>query len=94
MPDPSTVTLQIIYSGRVQGVGFRATAQAIAGRFPIAGFVKNRPDRTVELVAQGAPEVVQAFLEAVADRLARQIEGITESPISVDEPLEGFRIHR
>jgi len=94
MPDPSTVTLQILYSGRVQGVGFRATAQAIAARFPVAGFVKNRPDRTVELVVHGAPDVVRAYLDAVAERLARQIEGISESPITLDEPLDGFRIHR
>jgi len=43
----------VIFIGRVQGVGFRYTAHRIAYRHHLTGFVRNLPDGTVEMVAQG-----------------------------------------
>ena len=40
--------------GRVQGVFFRASAEAEAKRIGVTGWVRNRPDGSVELVAEGA----------------------------------------
>jgi acylphosphatase len=57
--------VHVIYSGQVQGVGFRWTTARIGRRFPVTGHVKNLPDRTVELEAQGAREELEAFLAAV-----------------------------
>jgi acylphosphatase len=68
-----TVCKRVRYSGRVQGVGFRYTAQHLAERFPVAGYVRNLANGTVELVAEGEPEQVNAFLKAVADRMAGYI---------------------
>jgi acylphosphatase len=79
------------YYGRVQGVGFRYTAQGIAARFPVAGYVKNLRDGTVELAAEGEPEQVDAFLAAVAERMG---DCVTRSTVS-DEPVaahKGFQI--
>ena len=42
------------YSGRVHGVGFRATVRHIACGFDVTGSVRNLPDGRVELVAEGA----------------------------------------
>jgi acylphosphatase len=39
--------------GRVQGVFFRASAQREAKRLGLTGWVRNRNDQTVELVAEG-----------------------------------------
>ena len=64
----------VTYSGRVQGVGFRATTARVAGRFPIEGYVENRPDGTVRLIAEGDPEEVDLFLLSIRQRLAQQIE--------------------
>ena len=41
-------------SGRVQGVFFRASAETEAKRLGLTGWVRNRPDGSVELVAEGA----------------------------------------
>jgi acylphosphatase len=57
--------LKIIYSGRVQGVGFRYTAKTVAAGFEIAGIVRNLPDGRVELVAEGAREELDAFRTAI-----------------------------
>ena len=47
------IARHIVFSGRVQGVGFRFTAHRIALRYELTGFVRNLPDGTVEVVAEG-----------------------------------------
>ncbi|MDB5343248.1 MAG: acylphosphatase [Schlesneria sp.] len=85
-------TFRVIYSGRVQGVGFRATTQNIAQRFPVVGYVRNQPDGTVELVARGSSAEVGEFLAAVQQRLARQIQNASQELIAMDEDFETFAI--
>jgi acylphosphatase len=85
------VCKRVQYSGRVQGVGFRYTVQALAPAYPVAGWVRNLANGDVELVAEGPPEEVDAFLKAVAHRMADYIE---RSDIDDQPPsnLQGFRI--
>ncbi|HZT82081.1 MAG TPA: acylphosphatase [Gemmataceae bacterium] len=64
----------VYYSGRVQGVGFRYTARQVAEGFAVGGWVRNLPDGRVELVAEGEPGPVNAFLDALARRMAGYIE--------------------
>jgi acylphosphatase len=45
--------LQIMVRGRVQGVFFRASAQREAKRLGLCGWVRNRPDGSVEILAEG-----------------------------------------
>jgi hypothetical protein len=47
--------LTVIYSGHVQGVGFRYTAKSVATGFDITGIIRNLSDGRVELVAEGRP---------------------------------------
>jgi len=69
----ATVCKRVCYSGDVQGVGFRATARQLAAGYPVAGHVRNLPTGEVELVAEGESDQVQAFLAALAGRMARHI---------------------
>jgi acylphosphatase len=69
----TTVCKRVVYQGRVQGVGFRYTAAGLARGYAVAGFVRNLPSGEVELVAEGAPDQVDAFLAAVAERMAGYI---------------------
>jgi acylphosphatase len=71
------VRKRVLYSGNVQGVGFRYTARALAESFDVAGFVRNLPSGDVELVAEGPEDQVEAFLAAVARHMAGYIEGTT-----------------
>ena len=64
----------VTYSGRVQGVGFRYTADRIAEEFGVNGYVRNLPTGEVELAAEGEAEIVDAFLAALAQRMTRYIE--------------------
>ncbi len=82
-------------SGRVQGVGFRRYVQRWAAKLALDGWVRNEPDGTVRLVAEGTPEAL--------DRLTRLLWGgppgasvddvAAERTESRDEP-GGFRIAR
>lgn len=49
--------------GRVQGVGFRMSAQSMAIKLNITGFVKNEEDGTVYIEAEGEEENLKKFLE-------------------------------
>ena len=85
---------RIIYAGHVQGVGFRFTAARLASAFPITGFVRNLPDGTVHLEAQGAPSDLNAFLDRLALEMADNIHHTDRNDISLhDDPAEqGFEI--
>jgi len=50
------IAKQVIFIGRVQGVGFRFTVLRIANRHLLTGSVRNMHDGTVEMFAQGQPE--------------------------------------
>jgi len=52
----------VVFSGRVQGVGFRFNSRSVARRFVVTGYVRNLRDGTVELEAQGESSDVDAFL--------------------------------
>lgn len=69
-----TVCKRVLYSGRVQGVGFRYTAQHLAAGYAVAGHVRNLPDGDVELVAEGESDEVERFLAAVAGRMGANID--------------------
>ena len=58
-----TIHLEIV--GRVQGVGFRWFVRERARRFRITGWVRNRPDGTVEVAGAGDQESLHAFAAAL-----------------------------
>ena len=59
--------MQVFYSGRVQGVGFRYQTRQLAAGYEIVGTVRNLPDGRVELVAEGQVDELKAFREGIRD---------------------------
>lgn len=55
--------VHVLYSGNVQGVGFRFTAERIALRLGLTGFVRNLPGGGVELVSEGDRQKLETFLD-------------------------------
>lgn len=55
------VSFQAVISGRVQGVGFRYFARQRAEARGVAGFVRNLPDGSVEVHAEGPKEALDEF---------------------------------
>jgi len=54
--------VRLIVTGRVHGVGYRASCAREAGRIGVAGTVRNRPDSAVEVLAMGTPEQIGALV--------------------------------
>lgn len=81
------------YSGRVQGVGFRYTVRRIAAGLAVTGFVRNRPDGTVQLIAEGPPREVQRLLAEVKATMGRFIRDVQENrgPATGEFPDFGVR---
>jgi acylphosphatase len=59
--------MRVLYSGTVQGVGFRYTARSVARGFDVTGQVRNLPDGGVELIAEGQRAELEAFRRAIRD---------------------------
>jgi len=81
----------VYFSGRVQGVGFRATARWLARDYAVAGHVRNLPDGRVELIVEGTPLELDRFVE----RLCQEMEGYIANLDQQESPgsgLEGFHI--
>ena len=67
--------VHVSFSGRVQGVGFRYTARALAQRYNVMGFVSNLADGRVELEAEGPLRQVRAYLEELERAFRHYIDG-------------------
>jgi acylphosphatase len=81
--------MQIVYSGQVQGIGFRYTAKTVATGFEIAGVVRNLPDGRVELIAEGARGELEAFHDTI--RGAGLAGFIRDERVSWGEAKNEFR---
>lgn len=64
---------RIRYRGHVQGVGFRATTQRLARRRPLTGWVRNEPDGSVLMEAQGPAAHVQGLLDDLREAMLSHI---------------------
>ena len=83
---------EVHYSGRVQGVGFRYTVRWVATRFSVSGFVRNLPDGRVQLVAEGRPDELRRFLDAVAAEMGQYITHTQEQVGPGAGRFQGFEI--
>jgi acylphosphatase len=59
----SKVRAHLVVNGRVQGVFFRAETRDQAAVLGLTGWVKNRPDQSVEAVAEGSREKIEKLID-------------------------------
>ena len=85
-------TERMIYSGRVQGVGFRYSVRTIAKHHPVTGYVRNLPDGTVELVAQGELPAINNLLADVAEKFRDNIVHGERGSLSDADVFQTFDI--
>ena len=86
------VAKQVVFKGRVQGVGFRYTTQRAACRYDLTGFVRNLPDGTVEALMQGTAANVQACLNDLQDTFGGYLRETNTTDQPVNPRYHDFRI--
>jgi len=94
MPPPAPIRLSLRFTGRVQGVGFRATTRHTARGFPVTGWVRNEPDGSVACEVQGLPQDIEAFLTELRVRLSPFIATESRSSLSPASNEATFEILR
>lgn len=88
---PAVCCQQVIFSGRVQGVGFRQTTYDLAGGYEVSGYVKNLANGNVEMIVQGDTDEVNRFVTALCHKM---VEYIRDKDVQ-DQPVgnwDGFTI--
>jgi acylphosphatase len=81
--------MRVLYSGNVQGIGFRYTAKSVATGFDVTGTVRNLPSGGVELIAEGRREELEAFRQAIRESGLDHF--IRDEDITWAEPKGEFR---
>lgn len=92
MPPP-THQIDARVCGRVQGVGFRAFTTRRAQQLGLSGWVRNEPDGSVRLVAEGAEDDLRTLLDHL--RQGPPASRVTEVAATWDEAtgaFDGFRV--
>jgi acylphosphatase len=88
----SQTAKHIIFTGRVQGVGFRFTAFNIANRYRLTGFVCNLPDGTVEMLAQGSAEAVDDCIRDIKEEFSKYTRETKIEEIPLNAQYKDFKI--
>jgi len=86
------VCIAFIFKGLVQGVGFRFIAKETAAKYRMAGKVRNLPDGTVEVIACGDKNKIDAFLSDIRAKFKYNITDINRTECSDNVIGEKFFI--
>jgi acylphosphatase len=85
--------VQAIVRGYVQGVGFRWRTREVARRLGVRGYVRNRPDRTVEVVAEGSERALNELLSFLREGpSAAHVESVDVSWLDGRAEFHGFEV--
>jgi acylphosphatase len=82
----------IVFSGDVQGIGFRYTAHRVAGRYSLTGYVRNTPDGSVELLLQGHPDDISAYIADIKETFSRYIRNVDIEDTPFNPEYDSFMI--
>jgi acylphosphatase len=82
----------IIFTGRVQGVGFRFVAFSAANRYRLTGWVRNCDDGNVEMVVQGSADGIDDCVRDIQQSFAGYIRETRIEPVSPDPKHKDFKI--
>ena len=89
------VARQFLITGQVQGVGYRFFAQRAAARHQVLGHVRNCPDGSVEVIAEGSPRDVEEFKkDLVTGPQWSRVDQVEEINLEPTGLYANFRVER
>jgi acylphosphatase len=90
---PELKRLEATVHGMVQGVGYRWYAREMARRLNLSGYVRNRYDRTVEVVAEGQERSLREFLaDLERGPSAAFVERVDTRWLPANSSFHGFEV--
>ena len=72
--------LNVKFTGRVQGVGFRWNTKDVSRGHSVTGYIMNLSDGSVEMLAEGEKQEVLSFLAGVEKRMLGYVMGRIQLP--------------
>ena len=93
------IARRAVVSGRVQGVGFRFFAERAAREAGVKGWVRNRPDGTVETLVEGEQAAVDGYLDRLrasypVDRFTYSASAMNMLYADLTEPSDALALAR
>jgi len=88
----SITAKRIIFIGRVQGIGFRFTALNTANRCNLTGLVRNLPDGSVEMIAQGIAEDIDDCVRDIQESFTGCINQTKGEELPPNPEYKNFKI--
>lgn len=83
----------VVFSGRVQGVGFRYSVCNVAESHDVCGYVRNMMDGTVEVLAEGSEQELVDFLNGIkGSHVGRFISGVDVRWAEASGRYRGFGV--
>lgn len=87
------IEIYAVVTGRVQGVAYRAYVQESATNLKLVGYVKNEPDGTVLVVAQGTSDTLKEFIEYLHEgSLISKVQGVAVDWRSASKVYDEFSV--
>ncbi len=84
--------MECIISGKVQGVFFRANTVKASKEFEVKGFVKNLPNKKVQIIAEGKKQELKKFLKAIKNFTFTRIDKIETKWMKAENEFKEFKI--
>lgn len=85
---------RVIFSGNVQGVGFRYTTKQVSRSFEVQGTVRNQTDGTVELICECERSIAQEFIKEIGHSTHGHVTDSSVEELDATGEFEGFEIVR
>lgn len=82
----------VLFSGMVQGVGFRYTTCRVANGYDVTGTVRNLSDGRVECVVEGQPDEIDAFLSDLSEKMSYYIRKQTQQKAPASGAFASFGV--
>ena len=85
------LAVHLAITGRVQGVGYRASLQTVATALAVTGWVRNRLDGSVEAVLQGEKEALEHVIDwCHTGPPGARVESVTAEPVENSQTFGRF----
>jgi acylphosphatase len=86
------VRRKVVFSGRVQKVGFRLELVCLAERLGLAGWVRNREDGSVEAELQGEEAKIDFLIKCMQSLKRASVKEMAVTELTVDKEDRTFKI--